>query len=467
MEQINHILLVNPVNKKKGFSSSLFTKMPPLSICVLAALTPAAIKLSFIDESFDDFDEKIASMHGINLVGITAFTSTVTRAYEIASFFRSKGIPVIMGGIHVSFMYEEALRYCDSVVVGDAEGIWDQVLQDAGNKALKKIYKNDINSDGWKKVKVNYDILNPKYQWGALRTTKGCPMDCEFCTVTSFNGRIYQRRAIEDVINDIKRIQQKQIFFYDDNLVGRTTEQKQWAIELFKRMVKEDMRKPWFCQGSINVAEDPDVLDWMYKAGCRMILIGFESVDRQNLVKMNKKQNIPVLDSYPRLIRNIHQKGIAVLCSLMVGYPFDNLETAQKIVRFVHDNWIDVVQVTHLTPFPGTKVYERLKREGNLTKCNYPEDWKHYTFSRITYKHENLSEQELLQIVDLIKDELSRSFFTLILRGTKTILSTKSITSALFAFKWNYGLRTAYLGGIKRKQQELIELNQQLHDAVN
>ncbi len=453
MDKLKRILLVNPVNAQRGLATTSFTKCKPMSLGVLAKLTPPDIEVVVIDENFENFEEKILSAGKIDLAGITAFTSTVTRAYEIAEKLKDDGIPVVMGGIHVSFFPDEALGYCDSVVVGEAEGVWEKLLEDARAGALGRVYRQEKKAEDVKIGSFPNGIFSDKYFWGAVQTSRGCPMNCDFCTVTIFNGFKYRLRPIDEIISELKEVKQKHVFFYDDNIVGRTAEQKARAVDLFERIVKEGIKKDWFCQCSINVGEDDRVLKAMYKSGCRMMLVGFESVDPDNLKAMNKGTNLNLLKRYEELINRIHSHGIAVLGSFMVGYPFDSRKTIKTLPEFINKMGVDAFQLTHLTPFPGTKLYDRLISEGRITKASYPGDWSKYNFSNVVYSHDSLSEEELVNIVYGVKNVLTLPLMAVWGRFFRTLLSTRSFSTAVIALMWNLGVRKAYVNGINARKK--------------
>lgn len=450
MGKLKKLLLINPINRQKGLSTIRFTRFQPMALGIIAGMTPSDVQVEVIDENFDEFEEKIKVTGLPDLAGITSFTPTVSRGYEIAAWLRDKKVPVVMGGIHVSFRPEEALNYCDSIVVGEAEGLWEKVLADFDAGSLAKIYRHEDE----KEVtigKFKSGIFDKKYFWGAVQTSRGCPMDCDFCTVTIFNGFKYRQRDPQEVIDELKKLKQKYILFYDDNIVGRSPEQKRASLELFKRIAAEKLGKIWMCQCSINVGEDQEILSWMYKAGCRLMCVGFESVDEGNLKKMHKGHNLQLLKRYPELIGNIHRNGIAILSSFMIGYPFDSGATTKILPEFINRSGIDAFQLTHLTPFPGTKLFKRLEAENLITALNYPEDWKKYNFSNVVYRHESLSAQELGAIVDSIKMQLIRPFFMLVKRFIATVINTGNTGSAILAFLWQSGVRTAFIKGLKKR----------------
>ncbi|MCM8781233.1 MAG: B12-binding domain-containing radical SAM protein, partial [Candidatus Omnitrophica bacterium] len=258
----------------------------PLALPTLAALTPSDVEVVLTDENVEpiNFDEKV------DLVGITGITCVIPRSYEIADEFKKRGVPVVMGGIHVSMLPEEAIRHCDSVVIGEAEEIWEQVVRDAQKGNLQKFYRAPRFPDLTNSPIPRWDLLkNDKYCYFTIQTGRGCPYDCDFCSVKVFNGRGYRHKTIDSVIEEIKTLQKidykKLIFFTDDNLLASP----KYSEELMQRLIPLKI-KTWWCQSSVNRLKDDRLLDLMYRAGCRVIFVGLESVSQKNLDVMNKGQ---------------------------------------------------------------------------------------------------------------------------------------------------------------------------------
>ncbi len=225
------LLLVNPVNPeflKFGLRSE--GRIPPLALGIIAALTPNDWDVKIVDENFGSLDHFEA-----DLVGITAFTCTVARAYEIADIYRKKGVITVMGGIHASMLPEEALQYVDVVVIGEAENVWKKIITDFEAGTLQKIYKGEFEE--LRNMPIpRWDLFHPEYL-GAIQTTRGCPMNCAFCSVTAFNGNRYRYRPIEEVLDELERIPKKFVYFLDDNIVGHCKESEERAINLFKGII--------------------------------------------------------------------------------------------------------------------------------------------------------------------------------------------------------------------------------------
>jgi radical SAM superfamily enzyme YgiQ (UPF0313 family) len=450
MHLLNKILLVNPVYKRKGYYGKFHSGYQPLALGVLAALTPERIKIVLIDEKFEKFEDVIAKEKDVSLIGITGYTSNIIRAYQIADKAREMKIPVVMGGIHVSFNVDEALLHCDSVVIGEAEGLWEKVLRDVEDGNLKKIYKHENRNMRINPARPRRDIFDKyNYRIGGLQTARGCPMNCDFCSVTEFNGFQYRKREIEDIINEIKQIKQRELFFYDDNIVGRTKEQREHSIKLFKRMVECKVRKLWSCQASLNIAEDEELLVWMYRSGCRLVLIGFESTDYENLKAMHKTTNLSLIYRCGELIKRIHQNGIAILGAFIIGYPNDNYDTVERLVNFINKYKIDMFIISYLTPLPGTALFKRMLEEGRIITNNYPEDWTKFEFAHVVFKHNTLSKQQIEEIMYRIRYKITVPFISILKRFINTLIETRSISTAFMSLRYNYFYRKQYVNRLR------------------
>lgn len=312
----NRLVLVNPVNTvRSGFSVNQSSRFPPLGLGIVAGLTPESWDVELVDENSAPFAYRDA-----DLVGITAFTSAANRAYEIADICRSRGVPVVMGGIHASTCTDEALRFADAVVIGEAESVWEQVLTDAVQNQLRPTYQGEW-LDPSQLPSPRRDIYDRDYMFASVQTSRGCPMDCDFCSVTAYNGRRYRRRPAAQVLDELETIPDDLLFFVDDNIIGYGSECRAQALAIFQGMVERGIEKRWFCQASVNVADDPEVLDWASRAGCRMIFLGIEAEDVDALTEVNKRLNLKRgVSSYAQTFDRIHQAGIAVLGAFH-GFP--------------------------------------------------------------------------------------------------------------------------------------------------
>ncbi|MBI5327878.1 MAG: B12-binding domain-containing radical SAM protein, partial [Deltaproteobacteria bacterium] len=293
--------------------------------------------------------------------------------------------------IHTSMLPEEAGRYADSVVIGEAENIWQGLLQDFKNNELKKVYKSGFPPDLTQCPMPNRSLLkNNKYLLHIVQTTKGCPFFCEFCSVHAFDGTKIRHRSPEQVIADIKETQKdgirerkKAIFFADDNIVA----DRKYAKVFFKELAPLNIS--WSCQASLNVSKDEEILMLMAESGCGGILIGFESIAEDNLRQMNKKINLT--QDFSQAIQNIHSHGILVQGSFIVGHDNDNLDSFQRLADFINKNNMLFALISILTPFPGTGLFNRMEKEDRLLH----KDWDKYDSKTVVYKPKNIMPLEL------------------------------------------------------------------------
>lgn len=432
------LVLINPVNhNRSGFSASHSSRFPPLNLGVVAALTPSDWDVEVIDENFDEF-----SFRDADLMGITAFTSAANRAYEIAAIYREKNIPVVMGGIHASMCSEEASQFVDAVVVGEVESVWDDVIADALAGNLKAIYKG-LWSGLEQLQKPRRDIYSDQYLFASVQTSRGCPMDCDFCSVSTFNGLRYRRRPPCDVLDELETIPQKLIFFVDDNIIGYGKRSRQSALELFKGMVDRGIDKHWFCQASINVADDEEILHWAAKSGCRMIFLGLEAEDVDALSEVNKKLNIKrgASDAYEQIFERIHKAGIAVLGAFIFGMDQDTPEKLFKRAQYMLDCGVDVMQATALTPLPGTRLFAKLKDEGRLLYTNFPKDWDRYDLTEVVYRPRHMTSGEFSEIMrECLRKIYDRP--ALKAKARQTLKLTGRWDATEFAYQSNQNYRT-------------------------
>ena len=427
------LVLVNPVNPHKiGLTVNESSRFPPLGLGIIAALTPDSYRVILIDENIEPFE-----FIPCDLVGITAFTSSANRAYEIAGIYRKAGIPVVMGGIHASMAGEEAGRYADSIVTGEAEGVWRGLLDDFEHGALKPRYEG-IAGDLAGSVVPRRELFSPEYLFATVQTSRGCPMDCYFCSVSPFNGRKYRQRPVEEVLDELESIPQDFIFFVDDNILGYGEGAEERAIRLFKGMAMRKMGKSWFCQASINFADNRELLRWAAKSGCKMVFIGLESPDPEELKVMRKSLNLK--REYARVFRTIHGYGIAVMGAFIFGSDAETPATMARKTDFIQRASIDVVQTTILTPLPGTRLFSQYEQEGRLSHCRFPEDWDRYTMGDLTYVPKLLSEDEFYGTLEKCWKRIY-SVPSLVYKFLRTVFQTRSISTALWAYSSNMNYR--------------------------
>jgi radical SAM superfamily enzyme YgiQ (UPF0313 family) len=389
------LYLINPSNplvsilKVKESRWNRYRVWKPLSLMVLAGLTPPEWEISIVDENLGAPD--YPAMPRPDLVGITAFTSQANRAYEVATHFRRLGVPVVMGGIHATMCLEEVMERVDSVVTGEAEGIWPQVLEDARHGSLKRRYDGGLAEIADMSI-ARHDLLATGYACGAIQTTRGCPLNCSFCSVTAFNGAHYRQRSIADVVREFQLIPEKHVLVVDDNLIGTRHEHIARAKDLFRAMARADLRKQWVAQASINFADDEEVLALAAKAGCIGVFIGFETPSPEGLRELGKKFNLLKGRDFRASVRRIQRHGILVAGSFIIGLDVDEPGIGKRIAEVARGYGMDNLNTLFLTPLPGTRLWDQMKSEDRIALDTFPEDWKYFTltFPVARYKHLSL-----------------------------------------------------------------------------
>jgi len=392
--------LVNPTNPLVAASRvkenrwNHYRVWKPLSLMVLAGLTPPEWGVAILDENLGVPD--YAGMPRPDLVGITAFTSQANRAYEMATHFRRLGVPVVMGGIHATMCPDEAMARVDAVVTGEAEGIWRQVLEDAGHGCLKRRYdggRAEMNGVPF----ARHDLLAGRYAFGAIQTTRGCPLNCTFCSVTAFNGARYRQRPVPDVVREFQSIRENRVLVVDDNVIGTRPEHIARAKDMFRAMAQADLRKEWMAQTTINFADDEELLALARKAGCGGVFIGFESPTPEGLLECGKKFNLLKGRDFRASVRRIQRHGILVVGSFIIGLDTDKPGIGQRIAEAASHYGVDFLNVGFLTPLPGTRLWNKMKSEGRIPLNTFPEDWKHYTLTFPVARYKHLSLNDVMQ----------------------------------------------------------------------
>ena len=357
----------------------------PLSLPTLAALCPVHDEVEIIDENIDDIDFERPA----DLVAISFFTAFAVRAYEIADEFRRRGVKVVLGGIHASALPDEGLAHADSVMIGEAEDVWPQIVEDCRNNKLKSKYQSAEKPDLQKLVIPRWDLLDvKKYNFFTIQSTRGCPFNCEFCSVSNFFGRGFRTKPIDNVIQEIKYLKKlvgnKTIVFADDNFIGNPKYAKELIIKLIENGINN-----WWCQASINLSNEDELLNLMAKSGCKQVFIGFESLSEESLTLMNKKVNLA--HDFLKSVSKIHSYGISVFGSFIVGYDGDGKDVFKKTVDFINTSKIAFALVGLLVPFPDTPLYKRLEKEERLV-CR---DWDKYNGEHVCFLPKKMDAEEL------------------------------------------------------------------------
>jgi len=387
--------LVNVTNKNNRWNKYRVWK--PLGLLVVAGCTPPEWDVEVVDENVNT--PEYSQMPRPDLVGVTAFTSQAPRAYEVAAMFRGWGVPVVMGGIHATMCHEEAATRVDAVVLGEAEGVWEQVLKDAARGALMPLYTGD-QEEMEETPAARHDLLPTGYHFGAIQTTRGCPLNCSFCSVSSFNGRKYRRRSVEDVVSEFKTIVEDYVLVVDDNLIGTRRDHIARAKSLFRAMIEAKLGKKWICQATINMADDGELLRLARRAGCVGVFIGFESPSDEGLIEVHKKYNIQKNRDFKASVRRIQRHRISVVGSFIMGLDVDRPGIGRQIADTANRYGVDLLNVLMLTPLPGTDLWEKMEEEGRIAADRFPEDWKYYTLTLPVGRYQHLSRDQIIAEMD-------------------------------------------------------------------
>jgi radical SAM superfamily enzyme YgiQ (UPF0313 family) len=366
------------MNLNRGRFLSRFRLWEPLGLLALAGLTPADWQITILDENVGPVDYD--ALPRPDLVGITAFTSQAPRAYQIATQLQASGIPVVMGGIHATMRVAEASRYVDSVVTGEAESVWAEVLDDVRAGRLKPRYDGG-QAEMEQIVPARHDLLPHNYAFGSVQTTRGCSLNCTFCSVTEFNGARYRQRPIADVVEEFKSVRESRVLIVDDNLIGRKPQHVERAKELFRALAEAQTGKSWIGQTTVNFADDEELLDLAKKAGCMGVFIGFESATPEGLPELGKKSAMLSGRNIAASVGRIHRHGMMVVGSFIMGLDSDRPGVGRLIADAALRYGIDNMNVLFLTPLPGTRLWKDLEAQDRIPMNDFPEDWKYYTLT--------------------------------------------------------------------------------------
>ncbi len=379
------VTLIEPAMiKTKTYGEKPSWVLPPLTLSTLAGLTPPDVELEAVDDRIEaiDFDAQR------DLVGISVKTFTARRAYQIAAEFRKRGVPVVLGGHHPTLMPEESQQHGDAVVLGEAEGIWEEVLRDAARHRLKPAYKAPAVLP-FANVRVDHSVLAGKRYLPVtmMETTRGCPFACNFCSVTAFFGRGFRHRPPEEVVAAIAETNSSAYFFVDDNIVA----DREAAKALFRALIP--LRIRWLSQASLTMTKDRELMRLMRDSGCAGVLVGIESINRANLKQINKSWNTVGI-GYDEALEIARDHGIAVVGSFILGMDEDSKETLAELLEFAIRKRFFAVLFNLLTPYPGTELYDRFLHEGRLEK---PKWWldEAYAYGTPVFEPRGISADEL------------------------------------------------------------------------
>jgi radical SAM superfamily enzyme YgiQ (UPF0313 family) len=373
------LLLVSPCRDIAKRVTNGF-KFSQLTLHVLASLTPADVEITAVDEDIADIDYS----KSYDLVGITCMTATSRRAYHVGDLFRARGSKVVMGGIHPTVLPNEALLHADAVVAGEAEGCWASLVEDCRNHRLQKIYHSQFpDLQGAPLPRRDLGIDRTIFNTVGLETTRGCPYNCEFCSVTDFYGPHIRHRAISSVVEDVRRSGSRLFLITDDNVTGHPA----YSKELFRALAPLGIT--WVGQSSIKLAQDREMLTACRKSGCAVLFFGLESVSTVGMQSLRKSYHS--VDETEEAIRIIQDHGIAFHPSIVLGLDTDTTAIFDDTLEFLYRNRIPSLTVNVMTPYPGTRIHQRLSEEGRLLA----KDWFYYDHKSVVFQPKHMSPEQL------------------------------------------------------------------------
>lgn len=382
------INLIAPVHRKQNFKR--YFQIAPLNLMMIASITPRDINVEILDENIDtiDYDSPV------DLVGIGTNTSEINRAYEICDEFRKRGIAVVIGGIHASALPDEAGEHADSVVIGEAEGLWEKVINDFRKGTLAKFYKHETFPDISRLPLPDRAVLkNKRYLTrNVFQLSRGCPFRCVFCSVTEFFGNTFRVRNEDQVIEEIERMDGKFLIFVDDNIFGDPG----YAARLLEKMIP--LKKKWVSQCTLHLADNSRLLNLATKSGCMGMLIGLESISRDSLRASGKPINF---NKYKAMIERIMDSGIGIDGSFIFGFDNEDTSIFERTLEFIVKIKLPAATFSILTPYPGTKLKEKLEEEGRIIDRN----WEHYNGTHSVFKPAKMTPDQLEEGRTWIKQE--------------------------------------------------------------
>lgn len=373
------------VGRRAGQKYVKSWQMEPLPLAVIAGLTPPEVEIAF----HDDRMEPIPYEKPTDLVAIAVETYTAKRAYQIASEYRRRGVPVVMGGFHATLCPAEVSQYAESVVIGEAEELWEKVLHDAERGSLQPYYWSDQRPvlTGSRPDRKLY--AGKKYlPLGLVESSRGCQLPCDFCAIQSFFHNSQNSHPLDEIVSQVRKVKGKLlIFFVDDNFAVN----RDHAKKLLQALIPLNIR--WVSQASVSIAHDEELLQLMAASGCQGMLIGLESLNPESLTRMNKSFNL-VKGGFEAALANLRRHDIRVYATFVFGYDDDTQESFEQTLRFATDHSFFLAAFNHLVPFPGTPLYRRLEQEGRLL---YDKWWLNdrYGFYMVPFRPAQMTPEEL------------------------------------------------------------------------
>ncbi len=423
----------------------------PLNLGYIAALTPKDWEVDIIDECIETALDENGNLRfdttDVKLVGITAVSYQAPRAYVIARACKKHNIPAVIGGPHSSTLPDEVAGQADAAIVGEAEGVWADVIRDVERGQLKNQYLGGLTPlNKLKNVHPDRELLKKKYgyRYSSIITTRGCPNLCDFCAVPVFQGRKYRERPVEDVLAEMAATDYKGLMFAEDNFYGHSKVSNERARALFKGMTERNITKDWFGFTALNTTSDEECLKYMASSGCLGVLIGIESLDEEVLKNMNKRVNIRMgVDSYRKGIENLHRHGIICWGSVIFGADGDKKDNFKRMTDFALETGMDILTFGLYTPMPMTASFHRMTNEGRIFRNNFPEDWYYYNSNHLVFTLKDMPLEDFIEGMEYVYENLySRE--VLRKRFDKTLAETNNSKTAMFAYRINIDWRVVF-----------------------
>lgn len=449
------VTLIEPAFAGRGIVKLYGFKILPYGLLQLASVTPPDVEV----EIFDEKVEALPDRPGGDLVGISVFTTAnASRAYELGARYRAQGIPVVMGGTHPSALPAEALQFADSIVIGESETVWPEVLHDFQRKALKPIYRGPLpeltalpRRHPWRLLKtVRYPAPL------VLQTTRGCPVGCEFCSVTAFNGRRMRHKAISQILDELEELAAVRqspyarvantVFLLDDSFGTDVLYYKR----LMQALIDRGIRLRWVTQATTALAQKSELLALAQRSGCVGVLIGFESLSQDSLREADKRYKA---HTYKDIITKLHDHGLGVEGTFIFGFDTDDDGVFERTVEFCERTRMNVAQFSVLTPLPGTRLFDRFRADGRLLYEPWrdPQLWARFNLFDVVFRPKRMSPDRLTEGLQWAY----RSFYSLRSLASRFAFhgARQSPRDTLVTWTLNWGFR--HLGAPATADSEL------------
>ena len=395
------VALVEPAFEGRGVVKQFGFKILPYGLLQLASVTPPDVEVAIFDEKV----ERLPERPDADLVGISVFTTAnAPRAYDLATRYRAQGIPVVVGGTHPSALPDEALRFADSVVAGEGEAVWPQVLRDFQAGQLQRVYRPGLPDLAALPTRHPWPLIKTERYPAplVLQTTRGCPIGCEFCSVTAFNGARMRHKRIDQIVTELEELASVRqsvysrvantVFFLDDSFGTDVL----FYRGLMQALIDRGVKLRWVTQATTTLVQKPELLDLAAKSGCVGVLIGFESLSQDSLREADKAYKA---HTYGEIVKKLHDRGIGVEGTFIFGFDHDDPGVFERTVEFADRVRLNVAQFSVLTPLPGTKLFGKWRDDGRLLyePWNDVRHWAKFNLFEVVIRPRQMSPERLAE----------------------------------------------------------------------